>query len=131
MNGLVFMETSGSIEVVRLGDQPWYVAEDRAEARELASPRNSRAQNLSIADIRIPAGVSVKPHRHLVIEEIYHVTSGSGVMWIDGAEKLLTEGDSVVIRPGERHAIRNHTGEELRLIVTCTPPWTPDCLVFD
>lgn len=120
-----------AIEVVHLEDQSWYVAEDRAEAREMISPRNSRAQNLSIADIRIPAGVSVKAHRHLVIEEVYHVTAGSGVMWIEGAEKVLSAGDTVVIRPGERHAIRNHTADELRLVVTCTPPWTPECLVFD
>ncbi len=120
-----------AIEVVKLEEQTWYEAEDRAVAREIASPRNSRAQELSIADIKIPAGVSVRPHYHEVIEEIYFISDGSGIMFIDGKEKRVVKGDAIVVRPGERHSIRNDTEEELRLIVTCTPPWTPDCLIFD
>lgn len=119
------------VEVVQIEKQPWYEAEDKAVAREIASPRNSRAQNLSIADIIIPAGVAVRPHYHRVIEEIYYVTAGSGIMTLDGREIRIGPGDAVVIRPGERHSVRNDTAAELRLIVTCTPPWTPDCLVFD
>jgi mannose-6-phosphate isomerase-like protein (cupin superfamily) len=122
---------SPGIQVVQIAKQPWYEADDKAVAREIASPRNSRAQTLSIADIIIPAGVAVKPHYHKVIEEIYYVTAGSGIMTLDGRETRIGVGDAVVIRPGERHSVRNDTAAELRLIVTCTPPWTPDCLVFD
>lgn len=124
-------DPDGSIEVVKLEEQTWYEAEDRAVAREIASPRNSRAQELSIADIIIPAGVAVRPHYHAVIEEIYFISEGTGIMFIDGQEKRVVKGDAIVIRPGERHSIRNDTDEELRLIVTCTPAWTPDCLIFD
>ncbi len=120
-----------NIQVVKLDDQPWYEADDKAVAREIASPRNSRAEELSIADIIIPAGVKVKPHYHKVIEEIYFVSGGSGIMWLDGKEKKVVKGDAIVIRPGERHSIHNNTNEELRLIVTCTTAWTPDCLIFD
>jgi mannose-6-phosphate isomerase-like protein (cupin superfamily) len=119
------------IEVVPLEAQPWYEAEDRAVARELASPRNSRARQLSIADIRIPAGVAVKPHYHEVIEEIYHVTAGTGTMTIDGREARVGPGDTIVILPGERHSVRADADIDLRMLVTCTPPWTPDCLKFD
>ncbi len=122
---------SPGIQVVQIEKQPWYEADDKAVAREIASPRNSRAQTLSIADIIIPAGVAVKPHYHKVIEEIYYVTAGSGIMTLDGRETRIGVGDAVVIRPGERHSVRNDTAAELRLIVTCTPPWTPDCLIFD
>ena len=86
---------------------------------------------MSIADIISPAGVVVKPHYHKVIEEIYHVTVGSGIILIDGREARIGLGDAVVIRPGARHSARNDTAAELRLIVTCTPPRTPDCLIFD
>jgi mannose-6-phosphate isomerase-like protein (cupin superfamily) len=120
-----------ALEVIPLEKQPWYEAEDRARAREMASPRNSRARQLSIADIIIPAGVAVKPHYHKVIEEVYHITAGSGVMVIDGREALVGPGDTVVILPGERHSVRADVGADLRMIVTCTPPWTPDCLIFD
>lgn len=122
---------NNDIQVVKLDDQPWYEADDKAVAREIASPRNSRAERLSIADIIIPAGVKVKPHYHEVIEEIYFVSGGSGIMWLDGKEKKVVKGDAIVIKPGERHSIHNNTDEELRLIVTCTPDWTPDCLIFD
>jgi mannose-6-phosphate isomerase-like protein (cupin superfamily) len=119
------------IEVVQIERQPWYEADDKAVAREIASPRNSRARQMSIADIIIPAGVAVKPHYHKVIEEIYYVTGGQGVMIIDGVEQKIGVGDAVVIRPGERHSVRNDSKAELRLIVTCTPAWTPDCLIFN
>ena len=117
--------------VVRLDDQPWSVADDHAVAREIASPRNSRATRLSIADIRIPSGVAVRPHRHDVIEEVYHVASGTGWMTVAGKGMRIGPGDSVVILPGERHDVVNDGAEDLRLVVTCTPPWTPECLRFD
>ncbi len=60
------------------------------------------------------------------------VTGGSGLMCdVAGKERRIGKGDAVVIRPGERHFVHNDTDEELRLIVTCTPAWTPDCLIFD
>ncbi|MEL6302740.1 MAG: hypothetical protein AAFV47_05855 [Pseudomonadota bacterium] len=33
-----------SVEVVKLEDQPWYEAEDKAVAREIISPRNSSVE---------------------------------------------------------------------------------------
>lgn len=119
------------LEVIQIEEQTWHEADDRAVAREIASPRNSRAEKLSIADIIIPAGVKVRPHYHEVIEEIYYVTGGSGLMHVAGKEQRIGVGDAVVIKPGERHFVHNDTAEELRLIVTCTPAWTPDCLIFD
>jgi len=119
------------LDVVQIEKQPWYEADDKAVAREIASPRNSRARELSIADIIIPAGVAVKPHYHEVMEEIYYVTGGEGVMIIDGVEQKIGVGNAVAFRPGERHSVRNESKAALRLIVTCTPAWTPDCLIFD
>jgi mannose-6-phosphate isomerase-like protein (cupin superfamily) len=119
------------VEVVKLDDQPWSTSADNAVARQIVSPANSRARQVSIADIRIPAGVAVRTHYHKVIEEIYFVTGGSGIMTINGHDRRIGVGDAVVIRPGERHSVRNDTRADLRMIVTCTPAWTPDCLIFD
>ncbi|MCC5021472.1 MAG: cupin domain-containing protein [Candidatus Synoicihabitans palmerolidicus] len=66
-----------------------------------------------------------------MIEEIYYVVAGTGVMTIDGISQTIRIGDAVVIKPGERHSIANQTPVDLRMIVTCTPEWTPDCLKFD
>ena len=119
------------VEVVRIDDQPWSTSADNAVARQIVSPSNSSARQVSIADIRIPAGVAVRTHYHKVIEEIYFVTGGSGIMTINGHDRRIGVGDAVVIRPGERHTVRNDTQADLRMIVTCTPAWTPDCLIFD
>jgi len=124
-------EPQPAVEVVHLKEQPWMTAEDHAVARQIVSPSNSRAQKLSIADIIVPPGVEIRKHRHAVIEETYYVTAGQGLMWINGAISEVVAGDALVILPGEVHSIRNDSSEELRLIVTCVPPWSPDCLIFD
>lgn len=118
------------VEVVELAAQPWYEAADRALARELASPRNSSAEALSIAEIVVPAGVEVLPHHH-VMEEVYHVVAGEGLMMVEDARRVVGPGDTVVIRPHEWHNIANRGDEELRLIVTCAPAWAPEHLIFD
>lgn len=118
------------VEIVTLSEQPWYEAEDRAVAREIASPRNSKLKTMSIADIKIPAGVEVVPHHH-VMEEVYYIVAGSGIMMVEDVEAVVTAGQSVIIAPHEWHNIRNHTDEELRLIVTCVPAWEPELLEFD
>lgn len=125
------VEDTNPLGVVNIETQKWYTAEDKAVAREFISPRNSRAQKLSIADIIIPAGVEVVEHHH-IMEEVYYVVDGEGIMKINGVEQLMKKGDSVVILPNERHSIKNPSkNKELRLIVTCTPAWSPELLIFD
>ncbi len=118
------------IEVVNLEEQTWYEADDKAVAREIASPRNSRAEKLSIADIVIPAGVKVRTHYHEVMEEIYFVKKGSAIMYLDGKTKRVNTGDAIVVLAGEHHNIYNDTEEPLELLVVCTPAWTPESLIF-
>ncbi|MGJ3241716.1 MAG: cupin domain-containing protein [Opitutales bacterium] len=122
---------SDAVEVVPIEDQPWYVAEDNAKAREFASPRNSRAEHISVADIIIPAGVEVVPHKH-AFEEIYIITEGRGLMMVEDQTVEVSAGDSVVLLPNEWHNIKNLSDtEDLRLIVVCAPYWSPERLIFD
>lgn len=120
---------AAEVEVVALEAQPWYEAEDRAVARELVSPRNSSVTGLSIADIVVPAGVEVKPHHHMM-EEVYHVLGGEGVMMVEDQTRRIGPGDTVVIQPHEWHSVRNDGESELRLFVTCAPAWAPENLIF-
>ena len=119
------------MEVINIEKQPWMTADDHAVARQIVSPSNSRARQVSIADIIVPAGVTIRKHHHAVIEEIYYVTAGEGIMWLNGVTQKVGVGDAVVIRPGDVHSISNPTKNDLRMIVTCTPAWTPDCLIFN
>lgn len=118
------------VEVVKLEDQPWYEAEDKAVAREIISPRNSSVESMSIAEIKIPVGVEIVPHHH-VMEEVYHVVSGTGLMMVEDEIQQLVPGDTVVIAADEWHNIKNNGEEELLLVVTCVPAWAPEHLKFE
>lgn len=118
------------MEIIDKENQPWYEAEDRALAREIASPRNSKVKDMSIAEIRIPAGVEVVPHHH-VMEEVYYIIEGEGIMMVDDEEAHVRAGQAIVIAPHQWHNIRNHTDKDLRMLVTCVPAWSPERLEFD
>jgi mannose-6-phosphate isomerase-like protein (cupin superfamily) len=118
------------VEVVVLADQPWYEAEDRAVARELVSPRNSSVEEMSIAEIRVPPGVTIRPHHHHM-EEVYHLVEGEGVVMVDDARRRVRAGETVVIPPHAWHNIENNSDADLRMIVTCVPAWAPEHLTFD
>ncbi|MEM9026635.1 MAG: hypothetical protein AAGB06_06840, partial [Verrucomicrobiota bacterium] len=77
--------TTEEVEVISIDEQPWYEAADKAVAREFASPRNSRAQHISVADIIIPGGVKVVPHKH-AWEEVYIITAGRGQMMVEDSK---------------------------------------------
>eukprot|EP00906_Rhabdomonas_costata_P026294 RCo037455 len=119
-------------EVLHVEQQPWYEAADRALAREIASPRNSSVKALSIAEIRIPPRVTIRRHYHAVLEEVYYVVSGRGMVTIGEESRAVEAGDAVVIPPGQWHTVCNEEeAGDLRMIVTCSPPWTPDCMIFE
>ena len=51
----------------------------------------------SLAEEILPPGASGVPHHHEVIEEIYYVIEGKGVMKIDDEEREVGEGDAIYI----------------------------------
>lgn len=122
--------SNAEVEVIELDSQRWYEAEDRAVARELVSPRNSSAERLSIAEIIVPVGVTVTPHHHLM-EEIYHIVEGEGVVMVEDATRRVGPGDTVVIAPHEWHNIHNDGEIDIRMLVTCAPAWAPEHLIFE
>lgn len=115
-----------TMEIVPLSLQPWYEAPDRALARQIVSPQNSRCRTHSVAQIRIPAGVEIAEHHHVVTEEVYHVTAGRGAMSLAGERHEVGPGDTVVIRPGETHKIAALPGADLEMIVSCVPAWSAE-----
>ena len=119
------------MEIVKLSDQPWYEAPDRAVARQIVAPGNSRCTTHSFAQIRVPAGVEIRAHRHRRSEEVYHVVSGQGLMTLDGEESLLSPGETVVIRVGQRHKISALPDTDLEMLVMCVPAWEETDQIFD
>lgn len=119
------------MQIVTLSDCPDYVAPDLAVAKEFMSPRVSGLNNLSIAEITIPPGVTVKKHYHLKSEEVYHIVSGSGIMHLDEEEALISPGQAVSIKVGQWHSIRNQSADPLVMIVTCAPAWDAQDQIFE
>ena len=119
------------MEIVTIREVEDYVAEDRAVAKEFMGPRSGGLKNMSIAEIRIPAGVRVKKHYHLESEETYHIVSGEGIMHLDGVEAAIVPGQAVAILPGQWHSIYNPNETDLVMVVTCAPPWKYEDQVFD
>lgn len=119
------------MKVINIEECPDYLAPDNAIAKEYLSPRNSPLKCLSIAKITIPPHTSVEKHYHLKSEEVYQIVEGEGIMYLDEATCKVGPGEVVPIAPGSWHSIDNQSDQDLIMIVTCSPPWTPEDQVFE
>ena len=110
----------------RYKDIPPYITKDGSEIRELMHPAVQGNRNQSLAEAIIPAGKQTVLHRHNHSEEIYHITAGHGVMQL-GEEKFeIRIGDTIAIPPGTPHAIENYGVEPLKILCSCSPPYSHD-----
>jgi mannose-6-phosphate isomerase-like protein (cupin superfamily) len=64
----------------------------------------------------------VKPHRHKLQEQVYHVLDGEGLMELDGVRTVVKKDDVIFIPPGVEHAIYNTGMVDLRFVVVTSPP---------
>ncbi len=82
-----------------LQTQESFITKDGSIIRELLSHRNSSIRNQSLAEARIPAGTKTDAHYHIVTEEIYFITAGSGIMHLGDESKAVNVGDAIAIPP--------------------------------
>jgi len=61
-------------------------------------------------------------NRHRGADQWLYVVAGQGVALVGGIEKPLAPGDLLVIEQGEKHEIRNKSGEPLQLLTWYHPP---------
>lgn len=115
---------------------------ESAKARWLLKPASERNEFRSVCGFRrnvlTPADqtqVSIshlrinesREHYHNVLEEIYFVLKGEGVMVLDGERVNISQGDAVVIRPGVRH----HSEGDIEVLIICCPPYEDGDCHFD
>jgi quercetin dioxygenase-like cupin family protein len=90
------------------------------------SRRASRGQDgcaYNFVDFTIlPVGADIGVHTHRPDnQEIYVVTSGRGLMYLDGDEFLVAAGHVIVNRPGGTHGLKNIGDAPLTLVVIEIP----------
>ena len=57
---------------------------------------------------------------------MYSPLDGEALMEIDGAERIVTVGDAILIPVGAWHQITNTGAGDLRFLCTCAPPRMPE-----
>ena len=103
---------------------PAYITKDGSEIRELMHPRvhGNRAQ--SLAEATVPAGARTLLHRHVVTEELYHITAGAGVMTLGDRRFPVAVGDTILIAPGTPHCVEAVGNAPLVLLCCCSPAYS-------
>jgi mannose-6-phosphate isomerase-like protein (cupin superfamily) len=65
-------------------------------------------------------------HKHTFTEELYHITSGEGLMTLDKKQFDVIVGDTICIPPGTPHCIKNTGNNELIILCCCSPAYSHD-----
>lgn len=112
------------------GEAKPFTDPDGAVITELAGRGNGLTSH-SVALIAHPPGMSTVEHHHTVADEVYYVQSGAGRVRVDGETRVVGPGDTVIIRPGQRHKLWADGGEDLVLLVTCAPAYEVGEVVWD
>ena len=92
-----------------------------SEIRPLIDRTTSPINQCSLAEEVLPPGASVTPHHHEVIEEIYYVIEGEGVMRIDDEEREVGAGDAIYIPRFARHTLTNTGNGPMKILLVCGP----------
>jgi len=118
------------MELKNLNQVPAFITKDGSEIRELLAHRNSSIRNQSLAEARLPVGGSTQEHYHIRTEEIYFITHGTGRIRIGDEISDVNVGDTIAIRPGQKHKLWNLGTEPLRLLCCCAPAYEHDDTVI-
>lgn len=84
--------------------------------KHLLAPEDFTARSRLCAKLTVPPGAGIGPHTHETEDEVYIVTSGTGLLDDGNGEKRVNAGDAVLTGNGESHAIRNDGETDLEII---------------
>ena len=101
-----------------------YETLDGSIIRELIHPDKQDGCNQSLAEAIVLPQQSTLLHCHKSSEEIYFISTGTGLMTLGTEQRKIKSGDSVLIRPGTPHKIENTGSEILKILCCCAPPYS-------
>jgi mannose-6-phosphate isomerase-like protein (cupin superfamily) len=107
----------------RYADIAPYLTKDGSEIRELMHPDHHGNRKQSLAEATVPAGVRTLLHCHRETEELYHVTSGAGLLTLGEKSIKVGPGDTALIPPGTPHCIEASGAGPLRILCCCSPAY--------
>jgi mannose-6-phosphate isomerase-like protein (cupin superfamily) len=113
------------MDVRSYADAEPFTTKDGSTIRELM-----RAANQSLAEATLGPGQATDRHYHARSEELYSFVEGGGRLEIDGDERDVAAGDTVLIAPGARHTITAGPAGA-RFLCCCAPAYTHEDTYFD
>jgi mannose-6-phosphate isomerase-like protein (cupin superfamily) len=118
------------MHVSHLDEASAFVTLDGSTIRELAGPVSLPTANQSLAQATVPVGGATAEHYHVLSEELYFFTAGSGRLRVGDEHRDVRAGECVVIAPGAIHKLTNTADEPLTLLCCCAPPYSDDDTVL-
>ncbi len=99
-----------------VGDsRPMYERRHWGEYRVLDYKLHKDEKNSLVKELVISAGQHLSYQRHKKRTEVWTFTEGRGIFVLDDKKREVSVGDTVVIRPGEKHAVKA-VGADLHII---------------
>ena len=103
-----------------------FITKDGSTIRELIHPANTGKGSQSFAEAIVLAGRATTTHFHLLSEEIYHINSGKGKMFLGNDAFDVETGDTILIEPGMEHSIKNTGSCDLKIFCCCYPAYSDE-----
>ncbi len=100
-----------------------YVTKDGSQIRELMHPSLHGNKTQSLAEATIAIGGKTIRHKHVLSEELYHITQGHGLMMLNEDKFEVFSGDTICIPPGTEHCIENLAAGPLVILCCCSPAY--------
>lgn len=79
-----------------------------------------QSSTLFFGETYVEPKVEVEPHTHREEEEVYYILEGEGLMKINGNERKVRPGDTILTCKGSTHSIKNIGDVRLRMVCFAT-----------
>jgi len=89
-----------------------------------------RTDRQSLAEAAVAPGQATERHYHARTEEIYSIFEGGGRLELDGEERDVGAGDTILIPPRVWHQLTGGPAGA-RFLCVCVPPYSHDDTYFE
>ena len=109
-----------------------YQTKDGSLVRELMHPDQHSNKQQSLAEAIVLPQQETSLHKHLITEELYHITQGHGLITLDTQSFEVNAGDTIHIAPNTAHKIKNTGNNNLKILCCCSPAYShQDTVLID